>query len=112
MLIGVWKNVEELEECLCLAELKLILDSRRDEQMRIMKFQAQLKGIDLDKADTEEAQRKFREVQDRVNAKLAGMSSQQYEYDQMGFAYEEEEELPNPNMKIVGFDLEEESEEE
>ncbi len=49
MLLGHWSNFEDLEEKLSLEELFAILDAIRATEYRKMKFQASLKGIDLDK---------------------------------------------------------------
>lgn len=92
MLIGNWKNIDELEDCLNLNELKLILDSYRDKELRNQKFQAAIRGIDLDKQIAKQAEDSFKKVQDRVQARLAGMSEKQFEINELGFDLEEEEE--------------------
>lgn len=47
--IGVWKNFEELELSLSMAELMLLLESKRELDYQEKKFFAAIQGVDLDK---------------------------------------------------------------
>lgn len=92
MLLGNWRNIADLEESLNLHELRLILDAKREGEVRTQRFQAALKGIDLDKQNVTDAEEEFRKVQQRVEARLAGIDENTYELNQMGFDIEIEEE--------------------
>lgn len=111
MLLGIWKNIEELEEALCLAELRLIIGSMRERELRSQKFQAAIQGIDLDKASAQKAQEDFKRVQDRVNARLAGKSDQEFHLNTMGFDVEtDEDEAPaEPQAPQSLFELEDDN---
>lgn len=79
---GHWKNFEQLEEDLSLEELEAVLKAGREKEYRLMKFQAGLKGIDLDGA-TDHKER-FDAVQRRVEAKLSGKSEEELEFAELG----------------------------
>lgn len=91
MLIGNWRNIEDLEEALNLEELKLILESYREQQLRHQKFLAALQGVDLDKARVIQAQEDFKKIQQRVEARKQGISPEAYEMHEIGFEVEEGE---------------------
>ena len=74
MLLGNWKNVDELEENLTLSELELIVDSARKREHRIMSFYAAFKGVDLDAEEKEENNRRVESERARRMAVNAGMS--------------------------------------
>lgn len=82
MLLGHWKNIEELEESLCLSELELIVQAARDKEHRSQKFFAALKGVDLDAKD-EEAKRKFEEIKRRADAKVHNKTREQQEREEL-----------------------------
>lgn len=75
MLLGHWDNFADLEEKVNLPELYLLLDASRKKDHEHNKFLAALKGVDLDKGSQTSAEEKFNEVQNRVNAKLRGVSN-------------------------------------
>lgn len=79
MLAGNWKNIEELEEVLTMEELSLIVKSIRDKEYRAFKFQASLKGIDL---DAEESKSRFAEIEKRAVAKASGKSVEEIEKEE------------------------------
>ena len=85
MLIGTWKNVEDLEEALTLAELQLVINALREQELRNQKFFAAINGIDLDKAAAKDAEEKFMQVKQRVDARLAGMDEEKFELNSLGF---------------------------
>lgn len=84
---GAWKNFEEIEESLSLAELNQILDSYRKVRQEDRRFFAAIQGIDLDKSNGEHAD--FEEVKRRAEAKLRGMSEEELELSQVGISIEE-----------------------
>ena len=48
-LIGIWKDYEELEECLSMPELTATIKAKRDLDYSDKKFAAAMQGVDLDK---------------------------------------------------------------
>lgn len=87
-MLGIWKNVEDLEESLSLPELQIILTASREKEHRHHKFLAALKGVDLDEGQST-AKEKFDEIQSRVNAKLHGdRAVQNAEYNAFGLDIE------------------------
>lgn len=89
--MGHWRNIEDLELCLSLPELELILRASRDKEQRQNKFLAALQGIDLDKDKVEDTQEAFDRVQRRVQAKLSGASEEQIAHGDFGFGFDIEE---------------------
>ena len=93
LLLGIWKNVEDLEESLSLPELQAILEASREKEHRQNKFMAALKGIDLDENDAEDSKKRFDEVQRRAETRLYGEKNvTASEYDFFGLDIETEEE--------------------
>jgi hypothetical protein len=90
MLLGIWKNVEELELSITLNELEMILDAAREQEHRRNKFAAALKGIDIDAASQEESRDAFERVRARANARLNGGNPEHAEYEAMGIDIEVE----------------------
>lgn len=90
MLLGIWKNIEDLEDSINLPELHAILNASREREYRQNKFMAALKGIDLDDKDKVDAKERFEEVQRRVQAKLSGKTEQQLEMDELDLDFEVE----------------------
>ena len=74
MLLGIWKNVEELEEKISLDELNAILTAHHNQVRNQQRFTAALKGIDIDENDNEE---RFEKAKRRAQAKLAGKSDEE-----------------------------------
>lgn len=91
MLLGIWKNIEDLEANITLDELRVILDAARERDHRNQKFLAAIQGIDLDEGSQQEHQAKFEEIQQRVQARLQGRSVEELEYDELGLDVEIEE---------------------
>jgi hypothetical protein len=60
-----------MEELLTIEELQAIVEAGREKEHRGYKFAASLKGIDLDEGNSEHPT--LQDIQDRVDAKLAGM---------------------------------------
>lgn len=72
MLLGIWESVEHLERVLSLDELNAIVNAGRDRDMRHWKFQASLKGINLDDAnDNAEEQETGEEALERIKRRAA-----------------------------------------
>lgn len=88
MLLGIWRNIAELEESLNIKELELIVTSAREQEMRRHRFMAALKGIDLD--NDESAVDRVEEMKRRIEAEEKGVSVEALDYMDMGFDVEEE----------------------
>ncbi len=95
LLLGIWKNVEDLEESLSLPELQAILDASRKEKHEDRKFMAALKGIDLDEDAKKEADDRVDRIKRRAEARLRGVSEadvdRQADGDMFGLEFEVEE---------------------
>jgi hypothetical protein len=87
-LVGAWKDFEEIETSLSLPELEAILEAARKRERDRQRFQAALKGVNLD-ADTEESLTGD-DIKRRVEAKMRGMSEEQFELQEIGIAIQEE----------------------
>lgn len=83
LLLGKWKNVEELEEVLTLEELEAIIKASREQEYRAQKFAAALKGVDLDEGESD-AQERFEKAKRRAEAKLTGKSEEAIELEALG----------------------------
>jgi hypothetical protein len=62
-----------------LDELQLILEAMREREHRQMKFAASLKGIDLDKYQTEDNQARVQRIKDKVAARQRGEDPEKFE---------------------------------
>ncbi len=94
-MLGIWKNVADLEESLSLPELEAILTASREKEEREHRFMAALKGIDLDEGAKDSAQEAFERSQRRAEAILRGESLDSVERradsDTFGLDFEVEE---------------------
>jgi hypothetical protein len=91
LLLGIWRNVEDLESALSLPELEAILSASREREHRQNKFLAALQGVDLDKHQQEESEEAFDRIQRRAYAKLSGMSEEMIEHGEFGMDFEIED---------------------
>jgi len=71
-LLGIWKNYDELESSICLAELMAMLEQKREMDYQDKKFTASLKGIDLDDASGQKED-PWEAMKARVAAKASGI---------------------------------------
>lgn len=85
-MLGRWKNIEELEESLNLDELEAIVSREREREYDRQKFAAALKGINLDEGG--DAQEKVEEMKRRVEARRAGKSEDEADFDELGLNFE------------------------
>jgi hypothetical protein len=60
-ILGNWKNFDDLESSLCMAELIAILSSRRDLDYQEKKFLAAIQGVDLDEGKEDNAWEKMKQ---------------------------------------------------
>lgn len=88
-LLGIWKNFDELEESLNLAELSLILKQKREREKHERHFLASLQGVDLSKHETSEVQQRIEEVRRRAAEKQLGAEEvERQEFAELGFGFE------------------------
>lgn len=88
--LGNWRNFDDLEESLNLPELMLIIKKMREKDHRDKKFLAAMQGIDLDKGQNSEVQKRIKEVEARAAARLTGDENalEKAEYADMGFEFQ------------------------
>lgn len=88
-LLGIWENFEEMELTLTIEELEAILKAKADNDMRHWRFQASLKGIDLDKeAGGDSDLPTTAEKMEEIRARLAGVDEDTYALEKMGIRVE------------------------
>jgi hypothetical protein len=76
---GIFRNFDELEENLTLAELELLLSKAREVEHDRQRFAASLKGINLDSQNKESQEEAYERVKRRAKARLTGMSEEEVE---------------------------------
>jgi hypothetical protein len=86
-MLGIWKNFEEMEENLSLAELEKLLEAKRDQDFQDKKFTAALKGVNLDEQSNGDAPT-FEDVKRRADAKLRGVSEESLAFSEIGIGIE------------------------
>ncbi|QJD50805.1 tail assembly chaperone [Streptomyces phage Bmoc] len=86
-MLGIWKNFEEIEENLTLAELEKLLEVKRDQDFQEKKFVAALKGISLDDPNEGDAP-SFEDIKRRAEAKAKGVSAEALEFAEIGIGIE------------------------
>lgn len=79
MLSGMFKTFEELEESLTVEELHKMIEAIHEKEFRGWKFQAGLKGIDLDAEVRKEKGSSFDKIKERAQARLAGATEENIE---------------------------------
>jgi hypothetical protein len=66
-LLGPWKNFEELETSICMAELMTIISTSRELDYEEKKFLAAMQGVDLDmQSGKEKGQKEWEDMKARV----------------------------------------------
>jgi hypothetical protein len=91
MLLGIWKNVDELELSITLDELEAILEASREKEMSERRFQAALVGVDMDSHSAVDAQEKVEEMKRKVDAMNNGKTEDEFEFGELGLDIEIEE---------------------
>ncbi len=86
MLLGLWKNVEDLENSLNLEELEAILKAARDKEQNQQKFLAAIEGIKLD--DETDAKTKVEEMKRRAEARIQGKTEEELDFADLGIEIE------------------------
>lgn len=91
MLLGIWHNIEDLENKINLEELRVILDAARERDYRNQRFMASIQGIDIEAGAKEEAQERLDKIKARANAALSGKTEEELEWAELGMRFEIEE---------------------
>lgn len=95
LLLGIWRNVEDLENSLTLEELELIIKTHREQEHQRRRFMALLQGVDIDEAAQEDIQERFDAAERRAAARLTGKSEaeidREIDADIFGLDFEIEE---------------------
>lgn len=98
--LGIWKNYEELESSLSMAELMAVLSSKRELDYEEKKFLAAIQGVDIDK-NSDRGQKEWEDMKARVFSggktkdsndilALQGQNAQRYGFGiGMGLDYED-----------------------
>ena len=84
---GSWSSFDHIEEALTLDELMLLYGTIHDKINEDRKFAASLKGIDLG-GDERQEETSFEELKRKAEAELAGVSADEMEFADIGFAFE------------------------
>jgi len=75
---GTWKNIDELEEHLTRQELFKMVEKARKQRYQQMKFAAAIQGVDLDEGSADED---FERVKARAEARIHGITEEEFELD-------------------------------
>jgi hypothetical protein len=73
-ILGIWKDYDELEKSLSLAELLLTLEAKRDLDYQDKKFNAAIQGVDID-ADNKQEEDPWEAMKARVAAATSGIGT-------------------------------------
>lgn len=91
MLLGIWENIEHLEEKLSLPELELVITAAREKEKRNNEWLAVVNGIDLNRGQSEDASEKVEEMKRRIEAEKNGVGRDEFEFLDLGLDIEIEE---------------------
>lgn len=83
MLLGHWKNFEELEDSLSLEEMLAIREASHKAEFQRQKFAAALKGVDLPDPQAEDVPT-FEDIKRRAEAKARGVSEEALGFGEIG----------------------------
>lgn len=90
-MLGIWKNFDDIEECLNVFEINAIRDAARKRDHERRKFEAMLhKGVDLDKDNKSDDVPSFDDIKRRAEARNTGLSEEQIEFAAVGIQIIEE----------------------
>lgn len=102
MLLGHWKNYEEIEDSLTLDEISALLEAQRRAEFQKQKFAAGLKGIELPDPESEGLPT-FEDVKRRAQARASGLSEEQIGFMDVGILVVEDDEEVAPLPEGVGI---------
>lgn len=80
--MGNWKSMVEMEECLTLQELNILVEGARKREERHNKFMAAIQGIDLDDEPENDGLPTFDDIKRKAEAIRRGLSEKEVEKDQ------------------------------
>ena len=83
---GSWKSLDDLEENVTMNELERMLTAARDIEHQQRKFQAAMKGVNLD--DNKSSKSTFEEIKERARAKAQGVSEEELGFSDVGISFE------------------------
>ena len=72
-LLGIWKNYDELETHMCIAELLATIQEKRELDSNEKKFLAAMQGVDLDEGNVTQEDDPWEAMKNRVAAKASGI---------------------------------------
>ena len=87
MLLGIWKNIEELEDNVNIHELEKIVEAAREAEFRRNKFLAALNGVDLEDG-IETAADLVERKKEQIAARAAGKTEEEADLEKMGIVME------------------------
>jgi len=93
---GAWKSIEEMEDCITIDELNVLLDAHREAEFQRQKFAAALKGVDLGErtSGASGSEKTFedirREAEQEILGENVGHLSEKADLAQFGIRVEEE----------------------
>lgn len=91
MLLGHWRNFEDLEESLTLEEVIVLLDSFREQRHDEKRFMAGLQGHDIGPYGAGATKDRFEDVKRRAALRAGGVDPDKLELGSIGIAFENEE---------------------
>jgi hypothetical protein len=74
-LLGIWKNFDELESSICIAELMAILEQKREFDYQDKKFTAAVAGVDLEGQEHKQEEDPWEAMKARVASKVSGIGN-------------------------------------
>jgi hypothetical protein len=74
-LLGIWKNFDELESSICIAELMAILEQKREFDYQDKKFTAAVAGVDLESQEQKQEEDPWEAMKARVASKVSGIGN-------------------------------------
>ena len=84
--MGSWNSLTEMEECLTLQELNILVEGARAKEERQNKFMAAIQGIDLDEGDS--SLPTFEDIKRNAAAIARGENKEAVEFDELGIDFE------------------------
>lgn len=93
MILGIWKNIYELEESINLDELQCLLTAVREREHRQFKAMAAVQGIDIDEGKQEQREEDpVERIKMEIEAQKRGVTKDFLEMQMLGFETETEDE--------------------
>lgn len=88
--MGAWKNIDELEDSICMAELEAMVRALRKAENDTRTFHAAIQGIDLGGYAENSIEERRREIERRAKEKMLGFAEvERQEFEDFGISFEE-----------------------